>query len=240
MSLLQRHLEQISQSAAVIAELPFPPPKPFTNALLEPHDITALIRDTEAHERALFSVDHNKPSRRATRRVTTFANNDNEKDTLASRIYAARDRKNPSSAVARVLGGDMMKAIRQSTVPTPDPSSRSGLDVEVLLRGAEMLCDVYPVAGAKEQIAGLRSRHSEITQSLSHLEARVARQAVELEQLNNSESYKYHDIDRGRSIEPTDEDFERELAEIRDLEARKRRLEERVSGMEKDLGGLLR
>lgn len=37
----------------------------------------------------------------------------------------------------------------------------------------------------------------------------------------------------------TDEDIERELAEIRELERKKRALEERVTGMERDLGGLL-
>lgn len=37
----------------------------------------------------------------------------------------------------------------------------------------------------------------------------------------------------------TDEDIERELAEIHDLERRKRALEERVIGMERDLGGLM-
>ena len=43
----------------------FPPPKIFTNALLQPHDITALIRDTEAHERALFSVPPPPPAPKA-------------------------------------------------------------------------------------------------------------------------------------------------------------------------------
>jgi vacuolar-type H+-ATPase subunit I/STV1 len=37
----------------------------------------------------------------------------------------------------------------------------------------------------------------------------------------------------------TDEDIEREMAEIRDLERRKRTLEQRVAGMERDLGGLI-
>lgn len=36
----------------------------------------------------------------------------------------------------------------------------------------------------------------------------------------------------------TDEDLERELEEIRELERRKRTLEARVTGMERDLGGL--
>lgn len=37
----------------------------------------------------------------------------------------------------------------------------------------------------------------------------------------------------------TDEDIERELAEIRELERRKRVLEARVTGMDRDLGGLM-
>jgi hypothetical protein len=37
----------------------------------------------------------------------------------------------------------------------------------------------------------------------------------------------------------TDADFERELGEIKDLERRKRTLETRITGMERDLGGLL-
>ncbi|EAQ83217.1 hypothetical protein CHGG_09621 [Chaetomium globosum CBS 148.51] len=40
----------------------FPPPKIFTNALLSNPDITSLIRDTEAHERALFFRPRPAPS----------------------------------------------------------------------------------------------------------------------------------------------------------------------------------
>jgi hypothetical protein len=36
------------------------------------------------------------------------------------------------------------------------------------------------------------------------------------------------------------EDMQREEAEIRELEQKKKALEERVTGMEKDLGGLMR
>lgn len=42
------------------------------------------------------------------------------------------------------------------------------------------------------------------------------------------------------AVDITDEDIERELEEIRELELRKRALEDRVNGMERDLGGLLR
>jgi hypothetical protein len=41
-------------------------------------------------------------------------------------------------------------------------------------------------------------------------------------------------------IEITTEDLQREQEEIRDLELKKKALEERVSGMERDLGGLNR
>ncbi|KAK2853277.1 hypothetical protein FQN49_005233 [Arthroderma sp. PD_2] len=248
MSLLQNHLEQISLSATAIADLSFPPPKPFVNALLQNHDITALIRDTEAHERALFSVDNaaTKSQRRATRRGTMFVA-ETEKESMISRIYAVRDRTN-QSAVARVLGGDMMDAIKRSTAATSDRTAKGGLDVEVLLRGAEMLCNVYPVAGAQEKITTIRSRHREITNSLTHLERRVSDQAAELEQMNHSpydDSDYPHDAEnadatRSEAVEVTDEDIERELEAIRELEAKKRRLEARVTGMEKDLGGLLR
>ncbi|EFE41310.1 hypothetical protein TRV_03958 [Trichophyton verrucosum HKI 0517] len=242
MSLLQNHLEQISLSASAIADLSFPPPKPFVNALLGQHDITTLIRDTEAHERALFSVDNTtKSQRRATRRGTMFVA-ETERESMISRIYAVRDRTN-QSAVARVLGGDMMDAIKRSTAPTSDRTTKSGLDIEVLLRGAEMLCNVYPVAGAKEKIASIRSRHREITASLEYLEKRVADQAEELERMNLSQydDSDYHKTeDTAEAVEVTDEDIELELEAIRELEAKKRRLEARVTGMEKDLGGLLR
>lgn len=55
----------------------------------------------------------------------------------------------------------------------------------------------------------------------------------------------YEDYDTGvalqsETVDVTDDDIEQELAEIRDLEGKKRALEDRVSGMERDLGGLMR
>jgi DASH complex subunit Spc34 len=120
----------------------FPPPKMFTNALLNPHDITALIRDTEAHERALFSVDPTAPSlrpsqKRATRRGTIYPAG--ERASFANRVSAARNKRN-QSAVARVLGVDMMEEIKKSTgASTCVP--RGEINVEILLRGAEILCN---------------------------------------------------------------------------------------------------
>ncbi|KLJ08211.1 hypothetical protein EMPG_16357 [Blastomyces silverae] len=258
MGLLQSHLEQISLSAAAIADLPFPPPKIFANAMLCPHDITTLIRDTEPHERALFSVDpatsvsSRQPQRRATRRATTAASGSgfpdlvlplpgDGGDSMASRIYAAKHNKN-QSAVAQVLGVDMVDEIKKS---------RGEINVEVLLRGAEMLCNVYPVQGAQEHISTLRHRHEHLSTSIAHLESRIAEQAAQLQRMNRSQDYSsdYDNADTERDVpvvsaevvsHVTEEDLQRELLEIRELEGRKRRLEERVTGMERDLGGLMR
>ena len=103
-----------------------------------------------------------------------------------------------------------------------------------------------PVTGAKERIATLRYRYEVVSASLASLDERVARNTAELESMRRS----YHDNEDYRgtpSAQPqpevldiSDDDIARELGEIRDLESRKRALEERVSEMEKDLGGLMR
>ncbi|RMJ24142.1 hypothetical protein PHISP_04977 [Aspergillus sp. HF37] len=246
MGLLDSHLGQIALSSSTIADLPFHPPRIFTNALLGPHDITALIRDTETHERALFQIDPSTQSahasqRRATRRATQFQP-EVEKESMANRIYSARDKRN-QSAVARVLGSDMMEDIKRSAGTSSE--ARGEVNIEVLLRGAEILCGVYPVAGAQEKIASLRYRHQLISESLGQLEDRVASNTAELERMSRSYGDDYEDYDTGatlqsETVDVTDDDIEQELAEIRDLEEKKRALEDRVSGMERDLGGLMR
>ncbi|OJD26595.1 hypothetical protein ACJ73_02019 [Blastomyces percursus] len=256
MGLLESHLEQISLSAAAIADLPFPPPKIFANAMLGPHDITTLIRDTEPHERALFSVDpaisasSRQSQRRAARRATTAASGSavsdlplprDGGDSMASRIYAAKHNKN-QSAVAQVLGVDMVDEIKKL---------RGDINVEVLLKGAEMLCNVYPVQGAKEHISAVRHRHEHLSTSIAQLESRIAEQAAQLQRMNRSQDYSsgydIPDTERDVGVVPaeaavshvTEEDLQRELLEIHELEGRKRRLEERVTGMERDLGELM-
>ncbi|CAG8166963.1 unnamed protein product [Penicillium salamii] len=245
MGLLDSHMEQITLSSNAIADLPFPPPRIFTTALLGSHDITALIRDTEAHERALFQVDPaakaHGPQRRATRRGTMFPA-ESEPESMASRIYSARNNRN-QSAVARVLGHDMMEEIKRSA-GTSTRGPRGEVNIEVLLRGAEILCDVYPVAGAQEKITNLRYRHEMISDSIARLESRVATNSAELDQMRSSygdeeDGFQTAPVAQPDAPEVTDEDIEREMAEIRDLERRKRGLQERVTGMERDLGGLV-
>lgn len=124
------------------------------------------------------------------------------------------------------------------------------MDVEILLRGAEKLGEVYVMEGAKEKIAALRARYSRVTTSLAHYEGKVARQARELERMNRPEDWEGDEVDEdedaqneegeGEEVEITEEDLRREEEEIKELERKKKELEDRVSGMERDLGGLLR
>ena len=59
---------------------------------------------------------------------------------MASRIYSAKNHRN-QSAVATVLGKGMMEEIKKSS-DIASSRARGEINVEVLLRGAEMLCNV--------------------------------------------------------------------------------------------------
>lgn len=100
-----------------------------------------------------------------------------------------------------------------------------------------------PVAGAQDKITGLRYRHEMISDSIANLEERVARNSDELDQMRGSygdnDDYDNLVLSQAATPEVTDEDIERELEEIRELERRKRAMEARVTGMERDLGGLM-
>jgi DASH complex subunit Spc34 len=119
----------------------FPAPKIFTNAILGNHEITTLIRDTEPHERALFSIDPNArvlpTQRRSNRRTTTFASDENRAPTS----FNAIPRK---QSVARMLGPDMLQEIEgyRGNATKRKMGSAGPVDIEMLLRGAEKLCGV--------------------------------------------------------------------------------------------------
>ena len=114
--------------------LRFPPPRIFTNALLNCSDITNLIRDTEAHERALFTaVEPESASLRPPSRKSTFY------DSIKSGSTAYSGPKS-KTAVGRILGGDLLERIRQSE--KMERRDRKDVDVEALLKGAEKLCGI--------------------------------------------------------------------------------------------------
>lgn len=135
----------------------FAPPKIFTNALLQNHDITSLIRDTELHERALFSVPpppaapkHADPSASTNRRNTIFNANGTGSNIAGGGANAVRaPRRN--TAVAAVLGNELVEKIRRGGgggagsglgYRTYDGANKNEVDVESLLEGAEKLLNV--------------------------------------------------------------------------------------------------
>ncbi|KAL8656596.1 MAG: hypothetical protein Q9210_000134 [Variospora velana] len=211
MALLENHLEQISSSAAAIAELPFPPPKRFANALLRSHDITALIRDTEAHERVLFNYAAPDPSSlpRQVRRNTTYGSIVDQ-----SKFSNGTDFLRPGhklSAVTTILGGELGEQLRNES--THSGKERGEVDARVSKIATQL---------------ATRSRSGDNGNA-------------DDEYLDPGASSDVESGD-GRSTETpiTAEQLEREEQEVRELERKKQNLEVRVSGMERDLGGLLR
>ncbi|KAF2876766.1 DASH complex subunit Spc34 [Massariosphaeria phaeospora] len=262
MALLEAHLDQIALCAASIADLPFPRPNIFTNALLQQHDITSLIRDTESHERALFSVPPppplpkaQDPSVSSNRRNTVFSTNGSGATISGGGANAVRAPKR-NTAVAAVLGTELVERIRRGGgggagtglgYRTLDGGNRAEVDVETLLEGAEKLLGVYPIAGARERIMAMRQRHATLEASLEHYEYRLAEQTAQLGRLNRGRDY----IDDEPAEASTDthapvfqpmtyEDLRREEEEVRQLEKKKRGLEDRVQSMGKDISGVLR
>ncbi|KAL6898969.1 DASH complex, subunit Spc34 [Trichoderma evansii] len=252
-SLFSVHLEQIQSSCQGIDSLPFPPPKIFTNAMLTNNDITSLIRDTEAHERALFSVPPpppaaataSKPSKAAeaeaeskpkNRRQTVF-NVASGEVTTGPPTRGAPHRR---TAVAAVLGGEMHEQLRRG-----ETDRKGDLDVEVLLRGAEKLCGVYELPGARERIVALRARHRNGKNTMAYYEAKVAEQAEQLASMKKD----WMDQDKDKEQEAdeplqsgsdawTEEDLRREEEEAKQMETKKRELQARLKSMERDIGGL--
>lgn len=243
-TLLNSHLEQISLCATSIVELPFPGPKRFTNALLSQHDITALIRDTEAHERALFHLAPPPlPSKSAAQDFPAGSVTASAPSTTSRRATVYGGRQPKSKAVAAVLGGDLYQRTRTEGVVA---KQKGDVDVEILLEGAEKLLAVYPVPGAADRIAQLRRRHQQLVANIAHYDALVNQQSTDLARMNQP-TYDDDHEDEELGDEPaasappmTQEDLEREEADIQELERKKKSLEERVTGMERDLGGLMR
>lgn len=253
----------------------FPPPRIFSNALLSSPDITSLIRDTEAHERALFSVPPPPPPASAppekqpdvtpdqpekqNRRRTVFSVARGEVTTSAATPESRRARataRRQHTAVAAVLGGDLQEQIRRSEAAA---AARSGgvagaapgdVDVEVLIRGAEKLCGVYAPPGAAERIPACRARHSQLANTLAYYEAKVAEQATALGRLNKDHWAEDDEQETGTEDGNediaggngalgdeirTEEELRLEEEELRELEAKKKALQERIKQMSRGL-----
>ncbi|KAK4198815.1 DASH complex subunit Spc34 [Triangularia verruculosa] len=245
MSLISTHLAQIALSCEGIDSLPFPPPKIFTNALLSNPDITSLIRDTEAHERALFSVPAPPPPPTAQpsleqpqpskRRQTVFNVAAGEVTTGPAPNSTTRR----STAVAAVLGGDLHAHLTRR-------HKDGEVDIEILLQGAEKLCSVYALPGALERIPQLRRKWEMQGHTLEYYEQKVAEQQAQLEQMNHQRG-RYDEDDEMEDAEEeedkgdwiTEEDLRRDEEELRRLEKERRGLQAKLKRLEDDLGGLM-
>lgn len=108
--------------------------------------------------------------------------------------------------------------------------------------------------GVLDRIAALRTRNTQVLESMEKYEGLVAEQSKQLGRMNRPSSFGFDDEDAATEVlaerggrnsqagEPsmTQEDLRLEEDEVAELERKKRSLEERVGGMEKDLGGLIR
>lgn len=157
-----------------------------------------------------------------------------------------------NTAVAAVLGTELVERIRRGGgggagsglgYRKYDPTNKNDVDVESLLEGAEKLLTVYQVPGAHDKIAAMRQRHARLEASLDYYENRLAEQTEQLGRLNRSRG-DYVDEDDEAAGEPQEEmvltadDLRREEEEVRQLESKKRGLEDRVHSMGRDISGL--
>ena len=105
-----------------------------------------------------------------------------------------------------------------------------------------------PIPGAREKIASLRQRHRQLESSIELYELRVADQAAQLTRMNRPRDFGLDDELEDPELEAevpaeilmTEDDLRREGEEIRELERKKKGLEERVNSMERDISGVLR
>lgn len=104
-----------------------------------------------------------------------------------------------------------------------------------------------PIPGAREKIDSLRHRQNQLATSIKRYESIVANQAAELDRMHHPRDGPLSDeegyaeaADEPPKASFSLQDLKREEQEVRELEERKKTLEDRVSSMERDLGGLLR
>ena len=106
--------------------------------------------------------------------------------------------------------------------------------------------------GASGRLASLQSRYESAASSIASYEAKVTEQTAQLERMNRSKANKkdlalaalgatrQNLVPKKKKKKISTEDIQMEETELKDLEERKRSLEDRISGMERDLGGLSR
>jgi chromosome segregation ATPase len=99
-----------------------------------------------------------------------------------------------------------------------------------------------PIPGAQEKIAAMRQRHAQVTASVDYYEERLAEQTTQLGRLNRNRDFMddEEEMEEEPQVAPplSEEDLRREEEEMRQLERKKRELEDRVNSMSRDISGL--
>ena len=203
----------------------FSPSGPFTNALLHNTEITALIRDTEPHERGLFSTRPGNPSN-----IRTSTKSGSIVENTASRRTTSYDAPSQSSVVARVLGSDLLRKIQSSG---QESKRDRRVNIDILLQGAEKLCAAFPLEGASTRINAIRDRHDLLVTSIKHWDDKLGRQQLNLNSIKEPASAQYD----ANTNSPSD-DLKAEEEAILKLESKKADLEARVAALEHDLDHL--
>jgi len=86
-----------------------------------------------------------------------------------------------------------------------------------------------------QKINALRERHSRLRSSLSYYEELAATQAEQLSVLNKPRDFPVEEEEQEPEEVWTAEDLRKEEDEVRELERKKKALEDRVAGYEADL-----
>lgn len=93
----------------------------------------------------------------------------------------------------------------------------------------------------------MRQRHARLEASIENFEYKIAEQTTQLGRLNRSRDYLDDEPEEveaeteAPAFEPmTAEDLRKEEEEVRQLERKKRGLEDRVNSMGRDISGVLR
>ncbi|RPA84349.1 DASH complex, subunit Spc34 [Ascobolus immersus RN42] len=227
-STLTPHLHSITETCTALTSLPFPPPRKFVNALLHTPDITKLLRDTEAHERALFTAvtDADK---------TSYVTSGSVNFSSGGNVGIKRN-----TAMGAYLGGDMERRIRRGTIAGGGVLGGTGVDVELLLKGAERLVGVYPIPNAQSRIGKLREQYESLKDSIEHYSQQVDEQTRELEALHEGvavEDVKMEDVGEEGEEEITLAMIEEEQRALAELEEKKLRLEMDMAKYQRYLTG---
>jgi len=88
----------------------------------------------------------------------------------------------------------------------------------------------------------MRQRHAQVTASIDYYEERLEQQTSEFSRLNRNRDFldEIEDAEEEQPEAPvlSEEDLRREEEEMKQLERKKRELEDRVHSMSRDISGL--